>query len=287
MAEGHGGRASILKRLRRQPPLLVGALLVPVLLLPLVTRALTDAVAARSGAQLAILTERLSSPPSPSLPSLPAIPASAQDDESPRDALASERLQPVRPAARGSTAPKPGASSSPSADSGKPGLPRALHIRIGTVLRAARSGARPSGTPVPALGDRPAGLALQGVGHFGAGLLDGDILTHVSGAPARSVNTVVGAVMGALRAGAPALGAVVWRGDQPIQVSVELPRLSADSLPSAGSAPPPAPTAAPRSTTVPRSASTPSSKTLPHATAAPRSPPPPPSKTAPRAATAK
>jgi S1-C subfamily serine protease len=92
------------------------------------------------------------------------------------------------------------------------------------VARAARSGARPNGTPVPASGARPAGLALHGVGQFGAGLRDGDVLTSVGGAPARSVDAVVGAVLGALRARAPVLSAIVWRGEAPIQVAVELPQ---------------------------------------------------------------
>jgi S1-C subfamily serine protease len=62
------------------------------------------------------------------------------------------------------------------------------------------------------------------VGQIGAGLRDGDVLTSVGGAPARSVDSVIAAVAGALRARAPLLSAVVWRGDQPIQVVVELPR---------------------------------------------------------------
>jgi S1-C subfamily serine protease len=112
-----------------------------------------------------------------------------------------------------------------AADRGRASPSKGLRIREAVVARAARSGARPSGTPVAASGPRPPGLVLHGVGQFGAGLRDGDVLTSVGGAPARSVGTVVGAVAGALRARAPLLGAVVWRGDEPIQVTVELPRL--------------------------------------------------------------
>jgi S1-C subfamily serine protease len=82
---------------------------------------------------------------------------------------------------------------------------------------------RPTGVPVPASGMRPAGIALQGVSAFGAGLRDGDVVTSVAGAPARSVGAVVGAVMGALRAKAKVITGVVWRGNQQLTVTVEIP----------------------------------------------------------------
>lgn len=104
------------------------------------------------------------------------------------------------------------------------GRPRGIVVRRDLVGRAARSGARPTGVPVPAAGMRPAGLSLQGVGAFGTGLRDGDVLVQVGGAPATSPAAVAGAVAGALRAGAAVLGAVVWRGDRRIDVAIELPR---------------------------------------------------------------
>jgi hypothetical protein len=117
------------------------------------------------------------------------------------------------------------------ADPRKPKKPaplprRGLLVRAAVVARAVESGVRPSGVPVPATGQRPAGLALQGIGGFGAGLADGDVLTSVGGTPATSVGAVVGAVAGAIRSNAKALGAVVWRGDRRIDVTVEIPRVT-------------------------------------------------------------
>jgi hypothetical protein len=111
----------------------------------------------------------------------------------------------------------------------KPAPPRSTRrgilVREATVRRAVASGMRPTGVPVSASYMRPAGLALQGIGAFGAGLADGDVLTSVGGTSATSVGAVVGAVSGAVRSGARALGAVVWRGDRRIDVTVELPRV--------------------------------------------------------------
>lgn len=101
---------------------------------------------------------------------------------------------------------------------------RGLLIRAAVVARAVETGVRPGGVPVPASGLRPAGLALQGVSGYGAGLVDGDVLTSVGGTAATSVGAVVGAVTGAVSSGARALGAAVWRADRRIDVTVEIPR---------------------------------------------------------------
>ncbi len=122
------------------------------------------------------------------------------------------------------------AIASPVGDKGKKKLPaarprRGILVRAAVIARAVESGTRPTGVAVPASGQRPAGLALQGVSGFGAGLADGDVLTSVGGTAAMSVGAVVGAVAGAVRSRARALGAVVWRGDHSIVVTVELPRI--------------------------------------------------------------
>lgn len=102
---------------------------------------------------------------------------------------------------------------------------KGILVRAATVARAVRMGGRPSGTPVPASGARPAGLELAGVSRYGSGLRDGDVLTQVGGTPATSEGAVVGAVAGALRSGARVITAVVWRGPQRLDVAVEIPRL--------------------------------------------------------------
>jgi S1-C subfamily serine protease len=73
---------------------------------------------------------------------------------------------------------------------------------------------------------RPEGLALYGVSGYGAGLRDGDVLTSVAGAAATSPGAVVAAVAGAVRAKAKAISGVVWRGDERLSVTVEIPPLA-------------------------------------------------------------
>lgn len=104
------------------------------------------------------------------------------------------------------------------------GVPsRGILVRAATVERAVRSGASPNGAPVPASGMRPAGVALYGVGGFGAGLRDGDVVTAVGGAMTTSVGMVIAAVAGAVRSGAKGISAVVWRDQEKLNVTVEIP----------------------------------------------------------------
>lgn len=100
---------------------------------------------------------------------------------------------------------------------------RGIVVRMDAVVRAVRSGGRPSSFPAPASNNRPAGLSLVGVSRFGTGLRDGDILTSVGGTPATSEGTVVGIVAGAIAAGAKVITGVVWRDDQRLDVAVEIP----------------------------------------------------------------
>ena len=100
---------------------------------------------------------------------------------------------------------------------------RGIRVPAATVLRLANSGVRPSGVPVPADGDRPAGLALHGVSALGVGLRDGDVLTQVAGAPASSPGVVIGAVLAARQRRAPAMSGLVYRGSEKIALYVEMP----------------------------------------------------------------
>lgn len=100
---------------------------------------------------------------------------------------------------------------------------RGIIVRTDAVVRAVRSGGRPSSFPAPASGSRPAGLSLVGVSHFGTGLRDGDILTSVGGTPATSESLVVALVAGAIGQGAKVITGVVWRDNQRMDVAVEIP----------------------------------------------------------------
>ncbi len=100
---------------------------------------------------------------------------------------------------------------------------RGIVVRADAVLRAVHSGGRPSSVPAPASDPRPAGLSLAGVSRFGTGLHDGDILTNVGGTSATSEGSVIGTVAAAIGQGAKVITGVVWRGDQRIDVAVEIP----------------------------------------------------------------
>jgi hypothetical protein len=114
----------------------------------------------------------------------------------------------------------PSSSAGPTITTGGIFVPRAR------VTAAVKAGIRPgSGGAAPATAWRPAGTLVVGVGTLGVGLRDGDVVTRVGAVPATSVNAVVGAIDAALRAGAPAISAEVWRGRHRIVVTVELPKL--------------------------------------------------------------
>ena len=108
---------------------------------------------------------------------------------------------------------------------------RGIVVRADAVIRAVHSGGRPSSVPAPASGQRPAGLSLAGVSHFGTGLHDGDILTSVGGTSATSEGAVIGTVAGAISQGAKVITGVVWRDEQRIDVAVEIPSPEAFSKP--------------------------------------------------------
>jgi hypothetical protein len=207
------------ERWRRR--LAVVALAAPLVAIPLAGRAVADRLGARGGAALALaLVEVQLDRSGEGLPPPVAAPAPEPAPlAGPEARPGSEAQAPCLAAAK-----KRCAGLGAARPAGQPALPRGLRIRAAVVASAVRSGARPSGTPVPPSGARPGGLAMYGVGQFGAGLRDGDVLTSIAGAPAGSVDVVVSAVLGALRKRAPVLSATVWRGEEPIQVAVELPQ---------------------------------------------------------------
>lgn len=117
---------------------------------------------------------------------------------------------------------EPSVAPSPPARAIRP-VPKGIRVRAGAVLRLANSGARPGGVPVSARGDRPAGLALTGVGGLGIGLVDGDVLTHAAGRPALSPGDVIGVVIGSRAAQAPEIWGRFWRNGESWNLVVEQP----------------------------------------------------------------
>lgn len=226
MPEGEGakGARGEARLARRAGGAALAALLVaPFPLVAGLSRAAVDRAALVLGPKLADVADAIApEPPAPAAPVLDerAGPAGLVGIGDPAD-VSLAYGEPFGDARAGTATPSERAPFVRAKRTAAPPTPRGVLVRAEVVARAARSGMRPSGHAVPATAARPAGLALVGVGPFG--LRDGDVLTHVAGAPATSEGAVVSAVAGALRAGARAISGVAWRGDQRIAVTVEIP----------------------------------------------------------------
>ncbi len=108
-----------------------------------------------------------------------------------------------------------------------PAAERGVFVSAQRVLQLAERRAVPRGVPVAALGQRPAGLRLDGVAALGIGMRDGDILTHVLGAPATSVAAVVSAVIQARAQNVRIISGQFWRDGRVLPLAVEQPYLAA------------------------------------------------------------
>ncbi len=100
---------------------------------------------------------------------------------------------------------------------------RGVRVSAATVLRLARSGARPEGSLVPPSGGCPAGLRLSGVSALGIGLRDGDVLTHADGRPATSRGGVIGSVIAARGAHQREISGRFCRGGESYNLLVDQP----------------------------------------------------------------
>lgn len=98
---------------------------------------------------------------------------------------------------------------------------RGVYVPASLVLAYAKRG------KIPAV-DSPDGIVLRGV-LPGTGLLDGDRLVRIGRAPVKSVGDVTGIVSSALLAGHTRLSGTVRRGDEEIDVTVEIPTGEADA----------------------------------------------------------
>ena len=104
-------------------------------------------------------------------------------------------------------------------------IPRGIRVRKGRVLVLSRTAATPGASPVAASATRPAGLRLTGVGGLGIAVQDGDVLTHAAGQPLHSLAQVIGLVAGARHQHAAEVSGTLYRGDEPINLIVEMPYL--------------------------------------------------------------
>jgi hypothetical protein len=98
-----------------------------------------------------------------------------------------------------------------------------IHIDEKRLVELSRNRSIPAGRPVPAKGVRPAGIALFGVGGYGVGLKDGDVLTAVEGRSVEAEGQVVGIVMVMLARHARRISGEFWRGDRRGSIVVDVP----------------------------------------------------------------
>lgn len=129
---------------------------------------------------------------------------------------------PVQATMKRRTASSPSSNAS-SANSMAPR--RGLRVRSDTVLRLAKVRVIPEGTYVAPDQRRPGGMRLSGVGGLGVGLAEGDVLSHVGGAPVTSRSAVVTAVLQARARRASEISALFWRDGEPWRLVVEMPYL--------------------------------------------------------------
>lgn len=134
-----------------------------------------------------------------------------------------EELQPVLVATSPLGDEGDGREQAKPARGGRRAKPRAVHIDASTVLRLASRGSAPTGRLVPATAARPAGLRVFGVGAYGVGLVDGDVLVEVDGLPVAGSGEVVAAVIGARARRRPVMTGKLYRGRDPILLTVEMP----------------------------------------------------------------
>ena len=106
---------------------------------------------------------------------------------------------------------------------GKAPVAQGVFVSAQTVLALANRRLVPRAVFVPASGARPAGLRLIGVAALGIGMRDGDVLTHVQGAPASSIAAVVDAVVRARAGNARVISGMFWRDGRSLPLAVEQP----------------------------------------------------------------
>ncbi len=119
---------------------------------------------------------------------------------------------------KGKPPPPPVAVEQPAADGGAKTL--YLHIPA-PVVRRAFSPPRGSADPAVDASGHPVGVRLSGVG--GTGLQDGDIVTHVDGAPVTTVEGGVAIVAAALQRHQRHISGRVLRGGSVVLVTVDVP----------------------------------------------------------------
>jgi hypothetical protein len=176
--------------------------LLPMAAMPLLSRSVADLIARRV-ADAAAEAAR-------------ALPAPTEFEDAPAPGLPAVEPEDVVDPAPSAQPPK-----GPATGSRSPAR-KGIMVRREVVRAAVRAGVRPSGAPVPATNEHPAGLQVYGLGGVGA-LRDGDVITRVGGGTPRSVEDVIGVVAGAYRSKAYVVSGEFSRDGEKWNAVVELP----------------------------------------------------------------
>jgi hypothetical protein len=148
-------------------------------------------------------------PPPDTAPPAGGVPAAPDADAG---ALPDAQAKPGTPMAK---APR---------EAGAPGRRLAVHVPAAAVQRAMDDGGTHiKGRTVRGPDGKPAGVKLMGVSGAHLGLQDGDVIVSVDGRPTMDDDTATEIALAAIGRGASTLHAVVLRGDQPIDVTLDLP----------------------------------------------------------------
>ncbi len=164
------------------------------------------------------------------------------EEGEPEDLEELELLEPVPPESS-----EPEATALPQSPGAKPAVGFAekrtdVRVSAAQVIAFANSGQVPRGASTSARGGCPAGIRLRDVTGYGLGVLDGDLLVQVNGAPVSERGEVVSAVLAARGRREPVVHALVLRPRtgcrHGFRVTVEQPYPSEEELPETSLTPP-------------------------------------------------
>jgi hypothetical protein len=185
---------------RREPLLLVGAVLVPFVVGPWIL-----------GSVCMPLARTLAEPLTWAGFIVHGVPTKATDERA------------LAPSAEPSDEAPPDPGPSPAA--GSKGV-RRRHVEVSAELvrRAVPAERRPSGVLVGRRDGKPAGIEIRRTGALGGLVRTGDIVVDIEGRPIASWEVLVGAVRAAYDRGAEAVDGTMWRSGATLTVRVHLPR---------------------------------------------------------------
>jgi len=194
--------------------LLLGRCLVP---------RLGDGIARRIAAASGLIAPPRRAPPPPPPPAVDgAEPSSPPRDEAAPPQDTNPRRDPA--GGRAGKGVQRGVPADASADAQDAPVPRTIHVPAQAVQRAIDDGGKNiRGRTARGPDGKPAGVRLTGVSGAGVGLVDGDLIVAIDGAPALDEDTATDAALAAVARGNTSLHVTLLRRGQPIDATIDLP----------------------------------------------------------------